>query len=254
MPDDLVITSRANPWFKRFREAIELHRDEVAVEGPKHVADCIAAGWRPVAVAVREDVGMPQVSGARTLVFSQALFRALSDTIEPQGVIAIFERPSRSPSALLLGGGIHVVLDGIQDPGNAGTIVRLAAAFGATAVLATDGTADLLSPKSIRASAGAALGVPVANVSRSELAALARSGALPLFAAMAGGAPLPAQLPPTFALVLGSEGRGISDELTAVATPIGVEMSGAVESLNVGAAAAILLWQIQDLRKESAHR
>jgi TrmH family RNA methyltransferase len=252
VPDDLVITSRANAWFKRFREAIELHREEIAVEGPKHVADCIAAGWRPLALATREGFEFVAVAAApRAIVFSEILFRSLSETVEPQGVIAIFERPSPSPNDLLRTDGAFVLLDGIQDPGNAGTIVRLAAAFGASGLLATEGTADLLSPKSIRASAGTALSLPTARIARSEVAALARSGSLPLFAAAAGGGPLPSPLPPKFALVLGSEGRGVSEELAAVATPVGVEMSGGVESLNVGAAAAILLWQIQAARKEA---
>jgi len=251
VPDDLVITSRANAWFKRFREAIELHRDEIAVEGPKHVADCIAAGWTPLAIAMREGAAPLPVATSRAVVFSDLLFRALSETVESQGVIAIFERPSDSTAELLRADGTFVLLDGIQDPGNAGTIVRLAAAFGATAVLATEGTADLLSPKSIRASAGAVLSMPSARISRAEVASLARSGALPLVAAIAGGGALAAHLPRRFGLVLGSEGRGVSDELSSVATPVGVEMSGAVESLNVGAAAAILLWQIQAARKGS---
>jgi TrmH family RNA methyltransferase len=249
VPEDLVITSRANAWFKRFREAIELHRDEIAVEGPKHIDDCLEAGWRPIAVAAREGT-LPVLRGApRAVVFSQNLFRSLSETVESQGLIAIFERPSGSAAGMLEREGLFVLLDGIQDPGNAGTIVRLAAAFGATGVLATEGTSDLLAPKSIRASAATALAVPSARVSRSEIAELARNGSLPLFAAVAGGGALPGSLPPKFALVLGSEGRGISAELAEVSIPVGVEMSGAVESLNVAAAAAILLWQIQGSRR-----
>lgn len=246
--DELVITSRANSWFKRFRDAIELHRDEIAVEGPKHVADCIAAGWHPVAVAVSEGAG--RVAGVqRAIVFSERLFRGLSETVETQGVIAIFRRPETAVSDILRRDGHLVVLDGIQDPGNAGTIVRLAAAFGAAGLLATEGTADLLSPKALRASAGTALAVPSARLTRGELADLARRHALPLYAAAAGGAPLPASLPSKFALVLGSEGRGVSEEIARASTPVGIEMSGAVESLNVGAAAAILLWQIQSIRR-----
>jgi TrmH family RNA methyltransferase len=252
VPDDLVITSRANAWFKRFREAIELHRDEIAVEGPKHVSDCLSSGWRPVAIATREGFDFASPDASRPVVFSRLLFRALSETVESQGVIALFERPSPPLADLLRADGTFVLLDGIQDPGNAGTIVRLAAAFGATAVLATEGTADLLAPKSIRASAGTALSMPSARIARSEVATLARSGSLPLFAAAAGGGALPSPLPSRFALVLGNEGRGISDELAAVATPVGVEMTGAVESLNVGAAAAILLWQIQAARTRRA--
>ncbi|MBI2212374.1 MAG: RNA methyltransferase [Acidobacteria bacterium] len=250
MPDELVITSRANAWFKRFREAIELHRDEIAVEGPKHVNDCIAAGWRPIAIAAREGTATSLPVVPRAIVFGQVLFRALSETVESQGLIALFARPTVSSGVVLQNDGTFVVLDGIQDPGNAGTIVRLAAAFGAAGVLTTEGTADLLSPKAIRASTGAALTVPTARIARAEIASLAGAGSLPLFAAVAGGGSLPRELPPRFALILGSEGRGISDELSSIATPVGVKMAGSVESLNVGAAAAILLWQIQNARGE----
>ncbi len=249
VPDELIVTSRANSWFKRFREAIEVHRDEIAVEGPKQVADCVAAGWHPVAVGVREGSEGVAPDGLHVVVFSSSLFRALSETVESQGLIALFPRPSASAEELLRRDGTFVVLDGIQDPGNAGTIVRLAAAFGASGVLATEGTADLLAPKSIRASAGTALFMPIARIPRSEIVVLARSGALPLFAASAGGGAFPSPLPSRFALVLGSEGRGIADEIAKVAGAVGVEMSGEVESLNVGAAAAILLWQLQKLRR-----
>ncbi|MCM2317071.1 MAG: RNA methyltransferase [Thermoanaerobaculia bacterium] len=249
MPAELVVTSRTNAWFKRFRAAIELHREEIVVEGPKHVADCIASGWAPLAIAVREGTSFDSPAAARAIVLSDPLFRALSDTVRSQGVVALFPRPAASPSELLRRTGAIVVLDGIQDPGNTGTIVRLAAAFGAAGAIALDGTADPFSPKAIRASAGAALTVSIAQCSRAEFLALAASSNLPMLAAAAGGGTLPYPLPPRFALVLGNEGQGVSPEIASIATPVAVEMSGLMESLNVGAAAAILLWQIQSMTK-----
>lgn len=249
VPGELVVTSRTNAWFKRFRAAIELHREEIAVEGPKQVADCLALGWIPAAIAVREGTRFDPPASVRTITLTELLFRSLSDTAQTQGVVALFPRPEVRAADLVLREGVVVVLDGIQDPGNAGTIVRLAAAFGAAGVVALDGTADPFSPKAIRSSAGAALIVPIAQSSRGEFLALASSHAVPLFAAAAGGRSLPSSLPSRFALVLGSEGQGVSPEVLAVSDAVGVEMSGSVESLNVGAAAAILLWQIQGARK-----
>jgi TrmH family RNA methyltransferase len=254
VPGDLVVTSRSNAWFKRFRAAIESHREEIVVEGPKHVADCIGAGWVPIAVALREGTAFDVPGPGRAIVLTELLFRSLSDTVQSQGVVALFPRPAITASELPRRDGVLVVLDGIQDPGNVGTIVRLSAAFGAAGVIATEGTADPFSPKAIRASAGAALIVPIALCSRAELIALAASGGIPLFAADARGGRLSSPLPSRFGLVLGSEGRGVSAEIAAMAQPVGVEMSGAVESLNVGAAAAILLWQIQDARSGEARR
>lgn len=252
VPGELVVTSRTNTWFKRFRAAIELHREEIAVEGPKQVADCLALGWEPAAIAVREGTRFEPPASARTITLTELLFRALSDTSQTQGVLALFPRPEVKPADLVVREGVVVVLDGIQDPGNAGTIVRLAAAFGAAGVVALDGTADPFSPKAIRSSAGAALSVPIAQCSRREFLELASAHNVPLLAAAAGGLGLPASLPSRFALILGSEGQGISPDILAVSTSVGVEMSGSVESLNVGAAAAILLWQIQSARKDGA--
>jgi TrmH family RNA methyltransferase len=219
------IASRHNPLFKRIREAIHEHDAEIVLEGPKQVADAIANGWRPILTITRGET----VTGE--------LFDALSETKNPQGVLGLFERP-RATFDRLLGRRetIVVALDGVQDPGNVGTIVRLAAAFDAAGVALLPGCADPFGPKAIRASVGAILSVPVVDVTPAELIA---SG-LPLLAADAGGST--DDPPPRGAiLVFGNEGSGLSEEVRRVATPIAVATSGRVESLNVAASAAILL-------------
>ena len=214
------IASRQNPWFKRVRDAVREHAEEIVLEGPKMVADAIAAGWKPIAV-VGDDV-----------VFSDELLRAVSDTKTSQGVLGLFHRPpSRFATDKIL-----VALDAVQDPGNVGTIVRLAAAFDA-AVALLPGCADPFSPKAIRASAGAILNVPIAGVTVQQLL---ESRRLLLYADMGGETKPPAK---SAILVLGSEGGGVSEEIRKHGKPIGIKTSGRVESLNVAAAAAILLWQ-----------
>jgi len=218
-----AISSRQNPLFKRIREAIRDHAGEIVIEGPKQVADAIEAGWKPIAVVER---------GAD---FTAELFDALAETKSPQNVIALFERPRASASAILARRGtVAVALDGVQDPGNVGTIVRLAAAFDAAGVLLLPGCADAFGPKAIRSSAGAILNVPVASVTAREL--LER----PLFVADMHGEALD---PPArdAVLVFGSEGAGVSEEIRRAARTISIPMSGRVESLNVAASAAILL-------------
>jgi TrmH family RNA methyltransferase len=219
------LTSRHNPLFKRLRDAIREHADEIVLEGPKAVADAIANGWRPI------------VTITRGATISEELFDALAETKSSQGVLALFERPRATLAALLARRDtIVVALDGVQDPGNVGTIVRLAAAFDAAGVALLPGCADPFGPKAIRASVGAILSVPIVDVTAADLLA---SG-LPLFAADAGGAH--AALPARGAiLILGSEGRGISEELRTAATPIAIATSQRVESLNVASSAAILL-------------
>ncbi|HEX6097960.1 MAG TPA: RNA methyltransferase [Thermoanaerobaculia bacterium] len=227
-----IISSRQNSLVKRIREAIREHDSEIVLEGPKHVADAIAGGWKAIAVL------------ERGVDVTEDVFDHVSETRQPQSVIGLFERPRSSAAEILARREtVAVALDGVQDPGNVGTIVRLAAAFDAAGVLLLPGCADPFGPKAIRSSAGAILNVPVAAIAASELVA----AGLPLFAADASGS---AADPPASqaVLVFGNEGAGVSEELLRHATPIAVPMSGRVESLNVATSAAILLSRSFNLR------
>ncbi|HEX2122365.1 MAG TPA: RNA methyltransferase [Thermoanaerobaculia bacterium] len=227
-----AISSRQNPLFKRIREAIREHAGEIAIEGPKQVADALAAGWKPIA---RVERGVD---------FTPELFDQLSGTRAPQDVIALFERPAARPRDILARRGtVAVALDGVQDPGNVGTIVRLAAAFDASGVLLLPGCADPFAPEAIRASVGAILTVPVANVTARELL----DARVPLVVADMHGS---ASDPPArdAVLVFGNEGTGVSDEIRRAARAISIPMSGRVESLNVASSAAILLSRSYALR------
>jgi RNA methyltransferase, TrmH family len=228
-----TISSRHNPLIKRIREAIREHDREIVIEGPKQVADAVASGWKTIAVVTR-DVDV-----------SADVFDALSETRTSQGVLGLFERPHTSAAEILTRrDSIAVALDGVQDPGNVGTIVRLAAAFDASGVLLLPGCADAFGPKAIRSSVGAILNVRVAPITARELL----DCGWPLLAADASGAAV--DPPPTGAvLVFGNEGNGVSEELLRHSTPIAVPMSARVESLNVASSAAILLSRSFVLRK-----
>ncbi|HEY3054319.1 MAG TPA: RNA methyltransferase [Thermoanaerobaculia bacterium] len=234
-----TITSRQNVWFKRVREALREHRDEIAIEGPKQVADAIANGWKAIAVFYRSQVAG---GGSQEIAFSSELFDSLAETKSPQNVIALFERPRFALSSVL-GTRVSVVvaLDGVQDPGNVGTIVRLAAAFDCAGVVLLPGCADAYSPKAIRASAGAVLSIPIVNAEVADL------GGMPIYAADAHGE---TTAPPARGaiLVFGSEGRGVSEQVRRVAKLIAIPMSPRMESLNVAASAAILLSRSYDAR------
>jgi TrmH family RNA methyltransferase len=219
------IASRHNPLFKRIREAIQEHDAEIVLEGPKQVADAIANGWQPIVTVTRGET------------ITAELFDALAETKNPQGVLCLFERPRATFERLLARREtIIVALDAVQDPGNVGTIIRLAAAFDAAGVALLPGCADPFGPKAIRASVGAILSVPVVEVTAADLFA---SG-LPVLAADAKGST--GEPPPRAAiLVFGNEGNGVSEEVRQGATPIAIATSERVESLNVAASAAILL-------------
>jgi TrmH family RNA methyltransferase len=168
--------------------------------------------------------------------------RELADTVTPQPVLAIVRIPSWGwPD---VGSDSILLLDRVQDPGNLGTLLRTGAALGIGGVVCLPGTADPWSPKAVRSSAGAGLRVPVLRAvweqAQNEL--LAR--ALPLWAADAGGEPLERDhlAPSPLAIALGSEAHGLSDGVKRAADrTFAIRMAGAVESLNVAAAGAIIL-------------
>ena len=232
-----TITSRHNPLLKRIREAIREHNDEIVIEGPKPVADALASGWRPIAVVTREAGADLPAAQAVTVALADDLFDSLTETKNAQSVIGLFERPrARAAEILARRDTIAVALDGVQDPGNVGTIVRLAAAFDASGVLLLPGSADAYGPKAIRASVGAILSVPVA---RTTLAELVESD-VPLIATALDGA---SGDPPgrNAVIVFGNEGAGVSYAVLERAQHLSIPMSGRVESLNVASSAAILL-------------
>lgn len=227
-----TISSKQNPLVKRIREAIREHADEIVIEGPKAVADAIASGWKPIHVLERD------------VHVTAEVFDALSETRTSQGVLGLFERPrARAADILARRDTIAVALDGVQDPGNVGTIVRLAAAFDAAGVLLLPGSADPFGPKAIRSSAGAILHVPVAGITVAELL----GANVPLVATAMNGQVVD---PPArnAVLVFGNEGAGVSQELLQRAALLAIPMTSRVESLNVASSAAILLARAYALR------
>lgn len=226
-----TISSRHNPLFKRVRDAMKDPDDEIVIEGRKQVEDALAAGWEPSLLVTRGAFR----EGATA--FTPEMFDALADTRSPQDLIGLFPRP-RHELRQILGAAAApaVALDAVQDPGNVGTIIRLAAAFDCAGVILLPGCADPYSQKAIRASVGAILTVPVAHSTTQELL----DCGVALFAADAAGPPLD---PPSrdAVFVFGNEGSGVSAEISRAATPISIPMSARVESLNVAASAAILL-------------
>lgn len=173
-----------------------------------------------------------------------------AETETPQGVVVIAEVPER-PLAALPEGPRYLVLDGVQDPGNVGTILRTAAALGVTATLAMPGTVDLWNAKVVRSAMGAHFHHFATSGTWEELDAFVRGREITLWAADAAGTPLDEltsaeRLPERLALVVGNEGGGLSSyarerSSRLVALPI----ASTVESLNVAVAAGILLYQLR---------
>ena len=175
-------------------------------------------------------------------------FASAAETESPQGVLAIAEIPVRSLGTLPVGAHARiVVLDAVQDPGNVGTILRTAAALGATAALSLPGTVDLWNAKVVRSAMGASFHFPVLHATWAQLDGFTSANAVVVWGADADGTPLDsAQAPARLALVVGNEGAGLSGEARSraaqrVALPIGP----VVESLNVAVATGIFLYQLR---------
>lgn len=178
-----------------------------------------------------------------------------ADTVTPRGILAVAEIPGRPeglPGVLGPEAGDLVVLDAVQDPGNAGTILRTAEALGVAGVASLEGTVDVWNPKVVRASAGSLFRLPVLDATWPEVEGWARETETPVWAADVEGEPVGRgdEVPGRVALVLGNEGSGVRDEVLAGADRrVAVRLRGRVESLNVAVAAAILMDRIFSARR-----
>src|SRR5579859_499721 len=293
-----VLTSRDNRWLKDFRMALRgglpTEAGFVGVEGPRLVEEALNCGY-PIAAVLfsesgerhrarlapflnREEMAFP------VLRTTDRLFEGLADTEHPQGVASLVKPRSTTLDDLLSApvsacAPLLVVLAGVQDPGNVGTILRTAAAFGATGAITAasgqSGTASPFSPKALRASAGTALHLPIlsgmslaillsqlrlANVrtlassvhdspiaSSSDVGARHAVPASSAPAAPSTSAPLlPWQVDwcQPIALLVGNEGAGLPEEIERSADArIRIPMASGVESLNAAAAAAVLFYE-----------
>jgi RNA methyltransferase, TrmH family len=183
--------------------------------------------------------------------YTEAELEALADTEHPQGVVAVIEPKRWSLSDIrMLTGATAVVLDGVQDPGNVGTILRTALGLGATGVIALKGTADLTNSKVIRSAMGASFHLPAVPATPEEFVAWAKLQRAEIWIAEGSGEPaerLPgrrADRSPV-ALVFGNEGGGISSVLESAATRrVAIPLARRIESLNVAVAAGILLYEV----------
>ena len=182
-------------------------------------------------------------------------FTSAADTDSPQGILAIAEIPDRDLSAVTFpdGAGARiVVLDAVQDPGNVGTIVRTAAALGATATVTLPGTVDLWNAKVVRSSMGALFHAPALACTWAEFDAFRSTNEVELWGAEASGEPLSvvtrdrAMIPLRLAIAVGNEGSGLSDETRRSAGKLlAVEIGPDVESLNVAVATGIMLYELR---------
>jgi len=219
----------------------------VLAEGPHLLDEALRSRIEIHAVILAESAGeIPSVDHmgtTRVVRVLDGLFNKLASTESPQGVLALVRLPEWKPEDLLKDTPLVVILDGVQDPGNAGSILRTAEAFGATGAVFLKGTVSPSNPKCLRASAGSAFRLPMAV---DIPAGLKLYAADPRAALDVSGARLDAPC----AIVIGAEGSGVRPELAARATGVKIP-TVAVESLNAAVAAGILLYEARRQRAKA---
>ena len=261
-----TITSRENHWLKEFRAALQSARPEdnrVGLEGARLVAEAIRSSVQIEAIlastsaeralaALMTELDRP----ALILRTTDKLFDSVAGTETPQGIAALVKPRQFAFDDLLRGVPLVVVLAGVQDPGNVGTILRSAEALGATGAIAARGTAHPYAPKAMRASAGSALRLPVVSgvavpVALTQL----RVSGVKIVAATSADNPA-ALLPDALdfrapvALVIGNEGGGLPPEVERSADAlVRIPLAEPVDSLNAAVAASLLLYEAARQRR-----
>jgi TrmH family RNA methyltransferase len=182
------------------------------------------------------------------------VFGELAGTDTPQGILAIVQPRVWALAELKGGGGGGgplLVVDGVQDPGNVGTLIRTAHALGASASVLLRGSADPMNPKALRAAMGATFRHPVVQLDDGPFIAWAREHGLVLWATAADGVPIARALDARasnkelIAVIVGNEGAGIRPQLNAIAAQrVAIPLAHGAESLNVAVAAGILLYEV----------
>ncbi len=235
----------AGPGNEAVRRIRRLHRrrepGSVLLEGPRVIREAVRQGAHLSLLAVARGLDF-EVPADRVLALTARAAASVGATVAPQGVVAIADEPRADVATALArareAGWPLVVLDAVQDPGNVGAVCRTAAAAGAPAVVLLDGSADAFGPKAVRAAAGATFALTVARGTWDDLRGCTGCGAV----AHGGQASDACDLGAYDLLCLGSEAHGLRrDDLHPVTIPI----APGVESLNVAAAAAILLFEFR---------
>ena len=245
------ITSRANPlmtFTRKLRDSRSFRREQglYLCDGVKVLRDAVAAGAAIEVFLCTAEHRALAPAGARCVEVPPDVMKSLSPMQAPQGVLFLVRAPELTPPELLPPGR-YLVLDGVQDPGNVGTIFRTADAFGASGVLLTNHCADPWNPKTARASMGASFRLPVYEAAPETLAPLAARSGLKLCATALreDTVSLPEAHLKDCVVLIGSEGRGVSPGLLAqCAETIRIPMQPQCESLNAAVAASIVLWEM----------
>ena len=248
------ITSRENPIYKLIialsQKKVRESNGLFLIEGSRLLEEANNRGVKIKYLIIDETVeSVPKINqNCQVLRLPDNLFRKVSDTVSPQGIIAVLEQREISLADIILNTNpLVVVLNGLQDPGNLGTIIRTSAAAGVTAVLLTEGTVDLYNPKVIRSTMGSLFQVPIVNgLDDNEIVEWLNHNAIDIMVADLDGEEYyhSANLKEPLALVIGNENKGPNDIWKKAAyKKIKIPILESTESLNASVAGGIILYE-----------
>jgi len=256
-----MIVSRQNQKVKDIRRLRRCKGDRAVLEGPHLVGEALRAGLTLESIlATGEFLGSDEgrdllsETGLSITEVAPHLIEYLCDADSPRGVLAVCSLPSQELSSMTpVDSGVYLYVDGLQDPGNLGALVRVAEAFAVTAVVLAPGSVHPHHPRSLRASAGSLLRMDMITGTKAADLASHLAAVTPTWLALAprDGVPLGAvELGGAMVLVVGAEGPGLSEEiLRRNPTRVTIPLAGQVESLNSTVAAAIALHAIRVSRR-----
>jgi TrmH family RNA methyltransferase len=247
-----TITSRQNRRIQTIRELsrdAELRRKAglFVCDGEKFLSEALRSGAEVESVFWKETRAAEFPDFAYEALLSEALFDYASPLKNSPGPLFMVRMPQPLEESGSLRPEHVLVLEGVQDPGNVGTILRTADAFGIGCVVLLEGCADVYSPKTVRSTMGAVFRQSICELPRMELPAFCRNRGLKLYAAALSerAADVRAVSLRNAAVCVGSEGKGLSRELLSLCDgEIIIPMRGTAESLNAAVAAAVLMWEM----------
>jgi TrmH family RNA methyltransferase len=260
-----MLTSTKNPRIQRIRKlqnSARTRRKEgvFVIEGVRLVEEAFLAGWHPEFLIYTQSIsprGNKIVRGfasqeVEVTLVADHVMDAASDTQNPQGILALLPlKPLPIPERL----DFILILDGLRDPGNLGTIMRTSLAAGTDGVILTPGTVDPYGPKVTRAAMGAHFKLPIQQLAWDEINALVKGHHLTSYLAdSAGGKPhYESDFQAPLALILGGEAAGAGNEAAKLAVQhVHIPMMAETESLNAAAAAAVLMFEVLRQREVPA--
>ena len=248
------LSRRQHPLVQRCRQLASGRGvpGEVLLDGEHLVRDAVSAAVPLVAVLIdhrqRALAEWLTVRGVEVTPVTEGVIAAASPVRHPTGVVAIGQWAATTADALVADPRAQLVgLVDLQDPGNVGTIIRSAAAFGASGVLTLGASANPAGWRALRSAMGSTFRIPVATGSTADTLVAARRGGLRVVAATPSGGDSPSTsvLAPPVLVLVGGEGAGLPDDIVATAEArVTLPMRRGIDSLNAGTTASILLWEM----------